>query len=177
MEDLASGRMRFLLAIAVAFIIIGGGIDLVLDQPEHWLSFHVVFEAMMITGALLIATTLWLGWWRSVHSVRQLRLSLERQAAERDAWRASAQHALQGFGQAIDRQFDVWELTPAEREVALQLLKGYSHKAIARRTDRGDQTVRQHATSVYRKASVRGRAELAAFFLDDLMLPVAHRQR
>jgi hypothetical protein len=31
--------------------------------------------------------------------------------------------------------------------------------------------VRQHAVSVYQKAGLGGRAELAAFFLQDLMLP------
>jgi hypothetical protein len=32
--------------------------------------------------------------------------------------------------------------------------------------------VRQHAVSVYRKSGLAGRAELSAFFLEDLMLPV-----
>ena len=171
MDDLTSGRMRLVLGIALASIIIGGSIDLVLDQPQRWLSFHVVFELMMITGALLMAVTLWLGWWRSLRSASELRRSLETHKAERDAWRESAEQALRGLGQAIDHQFGRWELTPAEREVALLLLKGYTHKAIARRTDRSAQTVRQHAASVYGKASLGGRAELAAFFLEDLMLP------
>lgn len=107
-----------------------------------------------------------------MRSASELRRSLESHKAERDAWRASAEQALHGLGQAINDQFDRWELTPAEREVALLLLKGYSHKAIGRRTDRSDQTVRQHAASVYGKASLAGRAELAAFFLEDLVLPV-----
>ena len=175
MDELTSGRMRLVLAVALASIIIGGSIDLALDRPQSWISFHVIFETLMITGALLMATTLWLGWWRSQRSVRELRRSLASQTAERDAWRESAEHALHGLGRAMSEQFERWGLTPAEREVALLLLKGYSHKAIARRTDRGDQTVRQHATAVYRKASLGGRAELAAFFLEDLMLPAEER--
>lgn len=171
MDDLTSGRMRLVLIIALASIIIGGSIDLVLDQPQRWLSFHVIFELLMITGALLMAITLWLGWWRSIRSASELRRSLESHREERDAWRESAEQALRGLGQAINVQFDRWELTPAEREVALLLLKGHSHKAIGRRTDRSAQTVRQHAASVYGKAGLGGRAELAAFFLEDLMLP------
>lgn len=177
MDNLTSGRMRLVLIIALASIIIGGSIDLVLDQPQRWISFHVIFELLMITGALLMATTLWLGWWRSMRSASELRRSLESHKAERDAWRESAEQALHGLGQAIDRQFDRWKLTPAEREVALLLLKGYSHKAIARGTDRSAQTVRQHAASVYAKASLGGRAELAAFFLEDLMLPADGQQQ
>lgn len=175
MDDLTSDRMLLVLAVALVSIVVGGTIDLILDQPESWLSFHVIFETLMITGALLMATTLWMGWWKSMRSVGELRRSLETHRADRDRWRESAEHALDGLGRAINAQFDAWELTPAEREVALLLLKGYSHKAIARHTGRGDQTVRQHAAAAYRKASLSGRAELAAFFLEDLMLPADDR--
>jgi DNA-binding NarL/FixJ family response regulator len=71
----------------------------------------------------------------------------------------------------VDEQMGRWGLTPAEREVALLLLKGHGHKQIASATGRSERTVRQHAIAVYRKAGVGGRAELAAFFLADLELP------
>jgi DNA-binding NarL/FixJ family response regulator len=51
------------------------------------------------------------------------------------------------------------------------LLKGYEHKQIAGLTGRGERTVRQHAGAVYEKAGIGGRAELAAYFLNDLLLP------
>lgn len=122
-----------------------------------------------------MATALWLGWWQAARSLSEARRSLESRREERDAWRRSARQALEGLGQAIDDRFRQWKLTPAEREVALQLLKGHSHKQIARMTQRSERTVRQHATVVYQKAGLAGRAELAAFFLEDLMLPVTDR--
>jgi DNA-binding CsgD family transcriptional regulator len=169
-------RLQALLFVALGFIIVGGVVDLILDQPESWLSFHVIFETLMIAGALLMTTALWLGWWRSSRSVSELRRSLDAREEERDVWRSSAQRALEGLGRAINDQFDTWGLTPAEREVALLLLKGHSHKAIARHTDRSAQTVRQHAAAVYRKGDLSGRAELSAFFLEDLMLPAERRE-
>ncbi len=72
---------------------------------------------------------------------------------------------------AIDGQFAAWKLTAAEREVALLILKGYGHKQIAGATQRSERTVRQHAVTVYQKSGLAGRAELAAFFLEDLLLP------
>jgi DNA-binding NarL/FixJ family response regulator len=51
------------------------------------------------------------------------------------------------------------------------LLKGYGHKEIAGLTGRSERTVRQHAGAAYEKAGLAGRAELAAYFLNDLMLP------
>ena len=175
--DLQDDRwFRVLLVVALGSIIVGGTVDLILDQPESWLSFHVIFETLMIAGALLMTTTLWLGWRRSARSVSELRRSLDAREEERDIWRQRAQRALEGLGEAMDHQFEAWGLTPAEREVALLLLKGHSHKAIARHTDRSAQTVRQHAASVYRKSELSGRAELSAFFLEDLMLPASRRE-
>ena len=70
-------------------------------------------------------------------------------------------------------QFERWELSPAECEVGLLLLKGLSHKEVAATRDTSERTVRQQALAVYRKAGLSGRAELAAFFLEDLLLPRA----
>jgi len=170
MDEDANG-LRWLLALAVGVILVGGTVNLVLDRPDRWLSFHVVFEATTTAVALVIAMTLWLGWWRSTRSIADLRRRFEIRGAERDAWRRSSQIAIEGLSHAIDAQLDKWGLTPAEREVALLLLKGYSHKHIAQDTQRSERTARQHAASVYRKAGMEGRAELAAFFLEDLMLP------
>ena len=169
--DGVNARLRWILAVALLSIVVGGTADLAMDRPAQWLSFHVIFETLMIAGALLMATTLWVGWWRSAHSTISLRESLEAQRRDRDAWKASAEAALEGLGRAIDAQFTSWRLTPTEREIALMLLKGYGHKEIAGLTGRSERTVRQHAGVVYEKAGIAGRAELAAFFLNDLMLP------
>ena len=176
MDDALDTRLRLLLALALLSIVVGGTADLLMDQPTTWLSFHVVFETLMIAGALVMATTLWLGWWRSERGAAALRRSLAAQQEERAHWQASARAALEGLGRAIDAQFHAWRLTPAEREVALLLLKGYGHKQIAALTGRSERTVRQHAGVVYEKAGLGGRAELAAFFLQDLMLPEGERE-
>lgn len=111
------------------------------------------------------------------------RLEASRVAAERWEARAHASertaHALErttqdlraGLGAVIDREFDAWGLTSAEQEVAQLLLKGLSHKEIASVRGVGSPTVRQQAQRVYRKAGVTGRADLAAYFLEDVMVP------
>jgi DNA-binding CsgD family transcriptional regulator len=168
MDDARDSRLTMLLALALGSIVVGGMIDLLLDQPQDWLSFHVIFETLMIAGALLMATTLWLGWWKAEHSLEEMRERLEARKVERDEWRENARKALEGLGEAIQRQFDAWKLTPSEREVALLLLKGYSHKHVATATGRSERTARQHATTVYQKAGLGSRAELAAYFLEGI---------
>lgn len=95
--------------------------------------------------------------------------------SEGAAWRADMRELLKGLGDAIDAQFDRWGLTPAEREVALLMLKGLSHKEIASARDSSERTVRQQARAIYSKANLTGRAALSAFFLEDLLLPVEQR--
>jgi DNA-binding CsgD family transcriptional regulator len=175
MYDPLDRRLQLLLALALSSIVVVGVVDIVLDQPTRWLSVHTIFEVLMIAGALVMATTLWLGWWRAEHASRRLRESLARRTAERDMWQRNARQALEGFGQAIDEQFRAWELTPTEREVALLLLKGHSYKTIARLTGRSAATIRQHAATVYHKTGLAGRAQLAAHFLEDLVLPTGER--
>lgn len=163
--------MRVVLAGVLAAIVVGGTVDLILDAPEHWLTPHVIYEVVLIGGALAASAWLWRAWRQAAESASALRRSLGEHQADRDAWRARARQSLEVLGRAVDEQMGRWGLTPAEREVALLLLKGHGHKQIAGATGRSERTVRQHAVAVYRKAGVGGRAELAAFFLADLELP------
>jgi DNA-binding CsgD family transcriptional regulator len=164
-------RLRVPLTLLLLAIVVGGAVDLVLDAPEDWVSFHVLYELGLIVAALGMSAWLWRGWWRAQASAGALRRTLAERQAERDAWRTRAERAIEGMGRAVDEQFRAWQLTPAEREIALLLLKGHGHKQIAAATGRSERTVRQHAVAVYQKSGLQGRAELAAFFLEDIQLP------
>jgi DNA-binding CsgD family transcriptional regulator len=163
--------LTVLLAIVLLGSVVGGAIDLYLDAPDTWRSVHVLYEVTLILAGMTTSVFLWRGWWRSRAALTATQRVLAEHAAERETWRAAANAALAGFGRAIDERLERWGLTPTEREIALLLLKGRSHKQIAYETGRSERTVRQHAVAVYQKSGLGGRAELAAFFLDDLMLP------
>ena len=64
---------------------------------------------------------------------------------------------------------------PGGEDRRLMLLQGHSHKRIARQTGTNERTARQHSVSVYRKAGLAGRAELAGFFLEGLTSAVKDR--
>jgi DNA-binding CsgD family transcriptional regulator len=171
------GRLLLVLIVVLAVHVIGGTTSLLLDRPRTLHSFHVI-EITSILFSAGASFLLWRGWWRTGRELGLARTSLVEsqrtlamREAERDAWRESANHALAGLGQAIDGQFRAWQLTPTEREIALRLLQGHGHKLIAAETDRSERTVRQHAVMIYQKAGLAGRAELAAFFLQDLRVP------
>jgi DNA-binding CsgD family transcriptional regulator len=145
--------------------------DLFTDSPLVLTNLHILVELASIVLGATAAWLLWRGWDQAERSLGDVRRTLAERQTERDQWRQRAQTALQGLGEAMDAQFAAWQLTPAEKETAMLLLKGLSHKDVAVATNRSERTVRQHAISVYRKSGLAGRAELAAFFFEDMMLP------
>jgi DNA-binding CsgD family transcriptional regulator len=172
------GPLPLVLVGFLLLVVVGGTVDLILDNPPTLVSWHVAFEVAMVLASLGFAMTLFRGWRRTAGELGVAQASLAiagevlaQRVAERDHWRRNAEGALAGFSQAIDQQFDAWQLSPAERAVALLVLQGVGHKQAAARLGRSERTVRQHAVEVYRKAGLQGRAELAAFFLQDLFLP------
>lgn len=166
-------RFRWLATIPLGAIAAGGAIDLVLDRPTTPWSFHVLFEFALLALSLGAVAYLWFGWRDAGRTLERTRRELDARGTERDGWRSRAEKLLVGLGEEIDRQLREWGLTPVERETALLLLKGYGHKEIAALQAKSERTVRQHAVAVYRKSGLSGRAELSAFFLEDLLLPVS----
>lgn len=150
-------------------------VDILADISEGTTPAHIAIEAGIGLISIIGIATLVL---RLVGVARRARqraaelgddLEASRQAAIE--WRAEAQDLLQGLAAKIDTQFVKWNLTPAEKEVALFLLKGFSHRDVARLRKVSEATARQQARAIYRKAGIAGRHDLAGFFLEDLVLP------
>ena len=94
---------------------------------------------------------------------------LEMARAEGEAWRGRAQSYVAGLGAEIEKQLEEWQLTQAEREVGLLMLKGFSHSEIAKLRGTTEATVRHQARAVYQKSGMPGRSAFCAYFLEDLL--------
>jgi len=112
---------------------------------------------------------------RALLRAHQLRTRLEGTHADLALARAEAAALRDGLGAALDGQFGRWDLTSAQREVALLMLKGLSYKEIAGLRETSEHTVRNQSLAIFRKAGLAGRAEMAAFFLEDLLPPPISR--
>lgn len=82
---------------------------------------------------------------------------------------ARLRRASSAFMEVLESHFAQWGLTPAERDVAFFVLKGFSTAEVAafRRTSEG--TVKAQTNAIYRKAGVSGRGQLMSVFIDDLL--------
>ena len=78
------------------------------------------------------------------------------------------------YRSVMQRQFEAWQLTESEQDVVILMLKGLSLREVAELRETREKTVRQQASTIYRKAGVGGRNELAAWFLEDLLVPGDH---
>ncbi|MBK8099550.1 MAG: response regulator transcription factor [Planctomycetes bacterium] len=179
-SDTDGGSRNAVLAFAGLFALVAVLVlsDLILDARAGTTPAHLGVEGTIVLACLAgFALAL-----RRFAALRRLaraakhdavvlgqRLAAVQREAER--WRSEARDLLQGLGAAIERQLVRWDLTPAEREVALLLLKGLSHREIAAMRNVGEATVRQQARGIYRKAGVDGRHDLAAFFLEGILAP------
>ena len=170
-EGMQERTLQRLVLGVLGVVVAGSAFDLWLDGPENWRSTHMLVEVTLMVVSTTVGITLWRAWRSTAMQLATTRRSLAAEQADREQWRARAEGALIGLGQAINEQFDRWGLTPSERQVALLLLKGHGHKQIAGQTNRSERTVRQHAVAVYSKSGQGGRAELAAFFLEGLPEP------
>lgn len=158
-------------AILLTSIGVLAAVDLIADLGDGTTLGHVVLEGAAASLALLGAGWIVRANLALVRETRALRHDAAASRVEAQRWRDEAQELIGGLGAAIDRQLDAWALTAAEKEVSLLLLKGLSHKQIAEVRGVNENTVRQQAHAIYRKAGLEGRHDLAAFFLEDLLGP------
>jgi DNA-binding CsgD family transcriptional regulator len=161
-------RVTLTIVATLLAVVLAAGLDLALDQPQTLLSVHVLVELTVLVTSLTLALYLWRAWFLTRTKLVSSRESLAESVRELEDWRDASSDSMRDFSVAVANQMRSWGLTPAEREVAVEVLKGISHKQIAARTNRSERTVRQHAVSIYSKSGLGGRAELAGFFLNEL---------
>lgn len=77
--------------------------------------------------------------------------------------------ARSAFRDVLDERFTDWDLTEAERDVALFAIKGFSTSEIAGFRGVSEGTVKAQTNAIYRKAGVSGRPQLLSLFIDELV--------
>jgi DNA-binding CsgD family transcriptional regulator len=161
---------------AAAAVIVGVGLFFGLELWEEPMTpLEMVLELVKIIPGVLVGVGVVL-LFRVAYRQREEQLAvlrdLEIARLQGQRWRNESRSFLVGLGEAIDAQFARWNLTEAEREVALLLLKGLSLKEAAAVRATTERTIRAQARSIYSKAGLTGRAALSAFFLEDLLAPI-----
>ena len=163
---------RTLVSVALIVVLFSALFDYAEDISEGDTYINLLFDTFL--NVFVIGTLMYI--WRKRPSATQsrnhhLEQVLKRSDKDLKRWQEKASGLLRGLGEKINEQLDDWHLSRAEKEVALLLIKGLSTKELAHCRGTSVKTVRQQASQIYAKANLDNRAELAAFFLEDLLLP------
>ncbi len=102
-------------------------------------------------------------------ALADLRHQLTKARGQFAGFDSRSQEIANQYRAVMQKQFDAWQLTASEQDVVIGMLKGLSFREIAGLRDTREKTGRQQATSVYRKAGVASRNELAAWFFEDML--------
>lgn len=145
-------------------------LDMAVDASGDWLSDRVMdfLDRLMLIGTIFAAALMMTRLNELRNRAKDMDGAIQRAADEGRAWRQQSRRFLAGLSHSIDKQFDAWHLTPAEADVAGLLLKGASLREVAVLRRTSEATIRQQAQTVYRKSGLNSRAELSAYFLEDL---------
>ena len=81
------------------------------------------------------------------------------------------------FQDVIEQHFDAWQLTEAERDVALLSIKGVSIADIATMRQTRAGTIKAQSAAIYRKAGVSSRAELVSVMIEELIAGLEPKPR
>lgn len=164
---LQKGNVLFLLIVFISSF--ANILDAWDDMSHHTVDFHITMNislgVLSLLGMLLLFRQ-FLERGREIqylkHEVKTVRHTLGQQ-------QATAGKLMGELSALIHQQFSAWQLSDAEKEVALLLLKGLSLEEIAAVRGRAEKTVRQQASSIYNKAGLGGRHALSAYFFEDLL--------
>lgn len=167
-EDRAERLVGTLFLVTIALLTV---LDIIEDVREGSTLAHVITELVIVSCSLIGAVYLWR---KIVGGLVKRNVGLKDQLSQAHQdiahWREETASLSKGLCEAIDRQLTLWGLSPAEKEVAFLLLKGLSFKELAEVRGTSERTVRQQAAVIYQKSKLEGRAQLSAFFLEDLLV-------
>ena len=174
MKDFGETKIRWILGLMGGGCYAGLlGLDLATESDDISLAaFSVDALTLLLTIASAVGVALLV---QRMHRQHEEKLSLMRDLdiarIEGEEWRAKTHSHLNGIRIEMDKQFVDRGMTAAERDVALLILKGLSHKEVASLRGTAEATVRQQARSIYSKAKLPGKTAFSAYFLEDLWGP------
>ncbi len=166
-------QIKLTIRIAVTLLVLAtliSAVDVISDVRHGVSLSHVLIEVtIMITTIVTTILLIRAGHVTAHDSLRKIKQSIFEAESESIFWKKRNVELAKGVSLRVSEQFKKWDLTPSETEVGFLLIKGLSFKEIAFLRKTSEKTVREQASSVYKKSKLSGRNELASFFIEDLL--------
>lgn len=157
------------ITIILIIIMLLNGLDVIVDLGLGVPLWHILQEALLVVLSAVAAALLILHIRKKNKSLHHLAENLSDANQQLALLNSKIKEERKRYSLVIKEQFDSWNLTLGEQQVALLLLKGLSLKEIASVRTTKEMTVRQQASSIYSKSGLVGRHEFSAWFLEDFL--------
>ena len=118
-------------------------------------AIHLCFEVFSAVALVLAIRIL-------VQQLRQLETRNRQQSESLSFLRGEMESFVRG-------KFEEWNLTAAERDITMYMLKGSSIADIAAARSTAEGTVKAQTSNIFRKTGVASRMELMSLFMDEFL--------
>jgi DNA-binding CsgD family transcriptional regulator len=168
-RNLEDKMRNTVVTIILIIIMVLNALDVIVDIGLGVPFWHIMQEASLVLLSGIAASLLILHMRQKNKSLHDLASNLLHANKQITLLNSKIQEERKRYSLVIKEQFENWNLTGGEQQVALLLLKGLSLKEIASVRETKEMTVRQQASSIYSKSSLVGRHEFSAWFLEDFL--------
>jgi DNA-binding CsgD family transcriptional regulator len=166
---LLKNKETLLIALFIASVGVLTSIDILQDLSDGARFDHLILDMAITISAFLILWPVS----RKIYFERKMNQMLMQEKVHFEElakkYQTNSKIFLHGLHSYIDEQFLKWDLSFAEREIALFLLKGMSPKEIAELRNSSEKTVRHQVSAIYKKGNFTSLQEFLSFFLEDLL--------
>lgn len=131
--------------------------------------WHIIQEIIVITLSVSLIIFLAIELKQNKRDMQTLKEELNTTKRSLTQSTTFIQNARKQYSAVIHQQFNEWQLSQSEQQIALLLLKGLSFNEIAAIRDTKEKTVRQQASEIYKKSNVTGRHAFSAWFFEDFL--------
>lgn len=160
--------------LSSAFLVLVGIlsiIDVFMDKSDQLSTAHIIGEFFLIflsfSGSFYFISQA--SFYRE--STVKLKTQVHTLEKKNSHYLEQVQLFKTGLSEAIDEEFNLWKLTPSEKEVGIMLIKGMSYREISEARNISERTARNQGSSLLSKAGLKNKSELIAYFLEDLLYP------
>jgi DNA-binding CsgD family transcriptional regulator len=154
---------KLILTGILSFIVLFLFVDMVADWFDSAPFYHFFVQVIVILNTLV--GLYWI--WKNHIFLQNTIITKRNKLGELNKKNKELAY---GLSLAIDNQFEQWKLSVIEKEIGYLLLKGFSLKEISEYRKTAEITVRQQSARIYEKASLSGRTELSAYFMEDFLI-------
>lgn len=141
-----------LIAFTIDFLSQVTGWKLLAALP--WV-MHEIFTLMTLVG-------LCVGMYFIIRSYRLAENNTRYLAKQLDAAKGAFQSGIDGY-------FEQWELSEAEKDIALFTIKGMTISEIAEIRQTKQSTIKTQSSAIYKKAGVSSRSQLVSLLIEELL--------